>query len=174
VIYRIHESGPTTSPSIVTSVVDTITSVSAPIGTEIAEAVASINTNPILASMGGLQTVALATVGLFGLHKIFAYLKDQEALTPRFFSDNDLDGVMAKLNEIATNISISIDDIPQMRVSMSRDALLRAIQHVQSLPDMDKFPHIRDTLVMMRDMVTDPTPEVINQLFPFDDDPFVF
>jgi len=111
-------------------VVDTITSVSAPIGTEIAEAVASINTNPILASMGGLQTVALATVGLFGLHKIFAYLKDQEALTPRFFSDNDLDGVMAKLNEIATNISISIDDIPQMRVSMSRDALLRAIQHV--------------------------------------------
>jgi len=61
-----------------------------------------------------------------------------------------------------------------MRVSMSRDALLRAIQHVQSLPDMDKFPHIRDTLVMMRDMVTDPTPEVINQLFPFDDDPFVF
>jgi len=100
-------------------VVDTITSVSAPIGTEIAEAVASINTNPILASMGGLQTVALATVGLFGLHKIFAYLKDQEALTPRFFSDNDLDGVMAKLNEIATNISISIDDISASRHIMA-------------------------------------------------------
>lgn len=164
------------SSSILASIVKTISAADKFFGEKVAAAFSAINKNNILSSISGLQNIALATVGIFGLYKVYQHIKEQGGFLPKIFHETDdhaLDLVIqkfTKLNEIASSVSISIDDAPVYNIPVSRDMVLRMINHLQYMPDMDNYPHIKNTILMLRDMIADPTPTLISQLFPPDDD----